>query len=609
MSANIPNPVFSINQLIGYFRIYRKYVGRRLILVFALGLLAVLVEAFGITLVLPLIASLELETGKAVEDLTGMAAWIQGLVQSLGVEGSPVKIIMCIGLLVGVKGVIRFSADAYGAILTAQLEREVKRKMFEAYAHMDFRFYSARNTGHFVNIITSQIPRLILSFGAFKTFVVSILTTTGYLTVAFLVDWRFALMAVVFGGLVLIAFRKLNDYVRTLSRQAATEASALNKFLVQCLQSYKYVASTNTMAPLAGNVFRSIHRLTRYARNQGLAGAFTGAAREPVSIITILLVLVVLLHFFEASIAAILVSLILLYRAMGQIMLLQGTWQQMMNQVGSLEIVEEEFRQVGRAQEKTGAKKAPVLSRGINLEGVGFRYAEPLDEVLAGIDLEIPARTTVALVGPSGAGKSTLVDLLTLLLRPTVGRITIDGASADEIDLPSWRRQIGYVSQDTIVFDDTVANNIGMWTGEFETDQKFTEKVIAAAEKASARQFIEALPDGFDTVVGDRGIRLSGGQKQRLFIARELFKEPRLLILDEATSALDSESERAIQRSIDKLKGETTIVIIAHRLSTVKNADQVCVLENGGIVEQGSYRELVDRKNSRFSKMVAAQVL
>lgn len=602
--------MFNPKILLEYFRIYQKYVGRRLILVFVLSFLALLVESLGITLVLPLISSLGMgEGGGGGMGESGVAAWTNGVVQTLGLEDSTVGIIAFIGILVGLKGLIRFSADGYGVILTAQLQREIKRKMFDAYAHMDYGYYTARNTGHFVNILTSQISNLIQSFSAFKTFIISLLTTVGYLTIAALVDWRFALMAAVFGGAVLILFRRLNVHIKNLSRKTALESSSLNKFLVQCMQSYKYVSSTNTLKPLGDNIYRSIHRLTLYYRSQGLAGAFTGAVREPVSIIAILLVLAVQLYFFQASVAALLVSLILLYRAMGQIMLLQGTWQQMMNQIGSLEIVEAEFAAVDKAREVGGKRVLLPLSKGIRFQNVHFRYSERSNDVLREIELEIPARQTVALVGPSGAGKSTLVDLLTLLLKPTEGTILIDGIRAGEVDLYSWRSQIGYVSQDAVIFDDTIANNIGMWAGDYSKDREFAQKVRAVAAKASAQAFIEALPYGFDTVVGDRGIRPSGGQKQHLFIARELFKEPRLLILDEATSALDSESERAIQDSIDQLKGETTVVIIAHRLSTVKNADTVFVLEDGAVIERGSYDILASRLESRFSHMVEAQVL
>ncbi|HAV12566.1 MAG TPA: ABC transporter ATP-binding protein [Opitutae bacterium] len=602
--------IFNPAVLVTYFRIFQKYVGKRLILVFVLSVFAVLVESLGITLVLPLIGTLGVEGHVAASSgHNQLSGWVSDLVSILGLQNSTGGILILIGVLVGAKGLIRFCADAYGSILTAQLEREIKGKLFNAYSQMNFSYYTAHDTGHFINIINGQVPRLIQTFSAYKTFLVSLLTTTGYLTVALLVNWRFALMAMVFGGTVLITFRRLNVYVGKLSRQTAVENGKLSGFLVQCLQSYKYVASTGTIAPLKQKIHRSIHRLTGYARNQGLASSFTGAVREPVSIIAILIVLMVQIHFFQSSMATIMVSLILLYRAMGQIMLLQSTWQNMMNQVGSLEIVENEFKCLDSELEKNGTRELPPFSKEIRLEAVGYRYHAELPDVLRDITLTIPARSTVAFVGPSGAGKSTLVDLLTLLLKPTSGQVSIDTIAANDIDLHSWRNQIGYVSQDTVVFNDTIANNIGLWTGTYGEDSAFTADVVAAAEAANALKFIEALPEGFNTIVGDRGVRISGGQKQRLFIARELFKKPGLLILDEATSALDSESERAIQSSIDQLKGRTTIIIIAHRLSTIRNADVVCVLEGGRFVEKGTYDELINLKHSRFGEMVSAQTL
>jgi subfamily B ATP-binding cassette protein MsbA len=274
-------------------------------------------------------------------------------------------------------------------------------------------------------------------------------------------------------------------------------------------------------------------------------------------------------------------------------------------------MVTDEFDAVSSEQEQSGSRKIGPLHDQIELRDLSFAYDMDEDDpyVLKDVNLTIPVNTTVAFVGESGAGKSTLIDLLTLLLRPQKGNVFIDGVPGEEIDLPSWRSQIGYVSQETVVFDDTVANNISLWSGDFDGDPALRESVEEAAKQAYAHDFIMDLPDGYNTVVGDRGVRLSGGQRQRLFIARELFKNPNLLILDEATSALDTESERYIQDSIDALKGEMTVVIIAHRLSTIKNVDRVYVLDDGHLIEQGSYDELRNHTESRFREMVEMQSL
>ena len=188
--------------------------------------------------------------------------------------------------------------------------------------------------------------------------------------------------------------------------------------------------------------------------------------------------------------------------------------------------------------------------------------------VLKGINLRIPLKQTIAIIGSSGAGKSTVADILTLLLTPTSGKLLIDGIASTNLDQGSWRKQIGYVCQETVVFDETIAANICLHEDLYPTDDDVRERVHDAAAQAFASSFIEAMPDGFNTVVGDRGVRLSGGQRQRLFIARELYKKPRLLLLDEATSALDAESEKAIQDGIEALHGQVTVVLIAHRLAT-----------------------------------------
>jgi len=272
-------------------------------------------------------------------------------------------------------------------------------------------------------------------------------------------------------------------------------------------------------------------------------------------------------------------------------------------------MVIDEFNTVTSVQEPEGNIEVPQFSKKIEFKDISFAYNKEDGNVLRQINLEIPVNKTVAFVGESGAGKSTLIDMITLMLRPSSGEVFIDGIAGSDIKRASWRSQLGYVSQETVVFDDTVANNINLWKGDYENDDEVRENVHSAAEKAYALDFIKDLSEGFNTIVGDRGVRLSGGQRQRLFIARELYKNPNLLILDEATSALDSDSENFIQESIDNLKGSMTVVIIAHRLSTIKNSDYIYVLDEGRVIEDGSYDELTRDTNGRFKEMVDMQSL
>jgi len=474
---------------------------------------------------------------------------------------------------------------------------------------MDHRHYIRNNTGHFINVINGQVSGFFGSFNSLVGFLTKVLTTLAYFGAALAITWRFALLAIGVGLGILFLFKYLNTYVRTLSREKSREMSHLNKLLVQTLQSLKYVVSTHQTAHLRSRIMESIRRLTDYIFRQNVASAFTGAIREPASVLLIVGIISLQVVVFQEPIAPIFVALLLFHRGMQTIISVQQQWQATMDAIGSVEMVDNEFDTVLAHQEDREGEVLGSLSKSIEFEGVHFAYNEEDGDVLHDINITVPADQTVALVGESGAGKSTLVDMMTLMLPPRTGEIRIDGVPHQEVDFNSWRDQIGYVSQETAIFDDTVANNISLWQGDIEEDPALRERVIHAAERAHAHHFIQDMPNGYQTVVGDRGVRLSGGQRQRLFVARELFKQPNLLLLDEATSDLDSASEQHIQNSIDALQGEVTVVIIAHRLSTVKNADRVYVLDEGRVIEAGSYHELRSRENGEFREMVEMQSL
>jgi ABC-type multidrug transport system fused ATPase/permease subunit len=597
----------TFRDLVRYVRIYRRYIGRRMYLVFGLATLTALAQGFGITLLLPLLRTSQ--AGSAAQEMGTAEQLLHDLLTWMGIADSMPGILAFIAVVFLGKGLLQFSNGGYQGYLQSRLLRELKSGLFDAYSGMDYRYYIERNTGHFINVINGQANRFFQSFSGFVGFLTQIVTTISYFAFAFAITWRFALMAVGLGGVLLFLFKYLNAYVRELSRKQSQEMSHLNKLLVQTLQSLKYIVSTGQTGHLRDGVMSSIRRLTGYTFRQRLASSLTGSLKEPISVFFIIGLIALQVVVFEKPVAPIFVALILFHRGMQAVISIQSGWQNTMNKIGSLEMVTEEFNTVLDRQEESGPRRLPALSEGIEFDDVCFAYDEDEGDVLHDINIEIPVNQSVALVGESGAGKSTLVDMLTLMLRPRSGEIFIDGVPGTEIDLASWRSQIGYVSQETVIFDDTIANNIHLWEGDIGDDSALRERVVDAAKRAHAHHFIQDLPDGYDTVVGDRGVRLSGGQRQRLFVARELFKQPNLLILDEATSDLDTASEQHIQDSIDALQGEVTVVIIAHRLSTVKNADRVYVLDEGRVVEEGPYRELRMRENGQFREMVEMQSL
>jgi ATP-binding cassette subfamily C protein len=244
-----------------------------------------------------------------------------------------------------------------------------------------------------------------------------------------------------------------------------------------------------------------------------------------------------------------------------------------------------------------------VLQIGVEFRQVSFIYhSAPEKYAIKSADFSLPVGTTTALVGASGAGKTTLIDLLMGLLTPTEGDILLDGRPVGE-KLRPWRRSIGYVSQDPFLINNSIRGNL-LWACPGASE----EDMWAALTMAAADGFVRGLPSGLDSVVGDRGVRISGGERQRIVLARALLKKPSVLILDEATSSLDSENEQSIQRAIEGLKGKLTIVVIAHRISTVKNVDQILVVEQGQIIEQGNYQFLIKNKTGRFYALACSSV-
>ncbi len=479
--------------------------------------------------------------------------------------------------------------------------------MFGYYAGLDYQQFTKNNTGHYVNVLNGQINKFIRSFTIFSQFTAHVITVMVYLGIAFYLDTGFSLMAVGASGILLFFLRYVSRYSKKLSIKTSQENSNLNKFFVQTLHAMKYLKATARFGHLKKNIANSIRKLAAFRFRLMTATAFIQAVREPFTILVMIGIIVIQVQWFAQPIAPILVTLMLFYRSMNRLVQMQTSWQQLMNTVGGVEMVLSEFEEVKKSQEESGTVLAGTFQNKIRLENVTFAYQEKT--VLKDLNITVPRNKTIAIVGESGAGKSTMIDLLSLILKPEQGEIYIDGQPSCELDYRSWRQKIGFVTQDTVVFDDTVANNISLWTCNYNKKQNCRDKIERMARKAHCHHFIEEMPEGFNTIIGDRGVRVSGGQRQRLSIARELFKEPELLLLDEATSSLDTESEKEIQKSIDELKGQMTVVIIAHRLSTIKNADYIYVLDKGVVVEEGGFNELAKIKNSKFKEMTEMQSL
>lgn len=506
------------------------------------------------------------------------------------------------------KGALLFLAYSLKATLQGQFIKNLKTNLYRGLSNTTYKYYLLKDTGKFTNLINEQINRSSQAFNNLTLLIIKVVNSIVYAFLAFFVSFKFGFYAFLIALITLTLFQKLSAFVRKMSTRTAKENGKLSKRIIEVMQSFKYLKATGKIKFLNKQIFESINILSKTEKRKGIAYAFTSSVREPLIIICIMTILYYQVVISKNSIAPSLASIALFYRALNSLLGFQGNFQNLLEYGGSIELVDNEYKFLNENIENTFGKETS-FNKSIKFENVFFSYDDN-NYVLKNINLNLPSLSTVALVGSSGAGKSTFVDLLSYVLKPQKGNILIDNQNIKNIDLNKWRSQIAYVSQDTAIFDATIFFNISMSEIILNKNKNSIKKeVIKAAKQAYIHDFIMTLPSGYNTAVGERGIKLSGGQKQRLFIARELYRNPKILILDEATSSLDSKSEKFIKESIDLLKGKMTILIIAHRLSTIKDADYLYVLNAGEIIEKGSYKSLKADKNSHFSKLISLQQL
>jgi len=480
----------------------------------------------------------------------------------------------------------------------------------ETYAHMQklsLAYYIKRTTGALLSRLTND---MMYVQNAITTVPVKLirdgLSCVGLLVVLFALNWQWTLASLLFFPILLLPIKFFGRKMRKTSRQTQEQMARIYALLAERISGAKVTKAfareereIERMRESNSDYFNVIMRLLRAETMQRpvleiitytislVIGAYVINAifRETVSVGTAVAYLAALINFYAPI------------KSLADLnMLLQS----------SLSASERIFRVLDAnitVKEKPLAKDFPGLKNGIAFENVSFSYfsGPDGDKALKNVDMRIKKGSICALVGSSGGGKTTIANLIPRFFDPTEGRVTIDGADIRDFKLAGLRRSIGIVSQDIMLFRDSIRNNIA-----YGADNASDEDVIRAAKLANAYDFIQLMPQGFDTVIGERGATLSGGQAQRICIARAVLMDPPILILDEATSALDTESEMQIQKALDAIVTARTTIVIAHRLSTVRRADNIAVIDAGKVVESGRHDELLAR-NGYYSRLYKIQ--
>ncbi|MDR2034827.1 MAG: ATP-binding cassette domain-containing protein [Helicobacteraceae bacterium] len=506
-----------------------------------------------------------------------------------------------------VKGWLSFSHSQILNHVSVKTIQAIQHRVFSHLLTLDMPFFSRNNSGQILARIISDcqaVSQIAINFitNTFK----DVITCASMFALILYFSWRLFFVILIFVPLGALAMKAIDKKVNKIERKSANASAALLSKIAEALQNVKIIKSYNMERRETGALRAMFDQLFHLSRSRVKTTAIITPLTD--SLTGIILAIIIVYGGYQISNNSI---------TAGDFVAFLGAWVAMYKPLKSLlhfktqlraalvhaERVYEVIDAKSEIVDIPNAKKLDYVKGEIEFRALSFEY-ESGEKVLNNINLIIPSGSTVALVGSSGGGKTTLISLVPRFFEVSEGAVLIDGVDIREYSQASLRDKIAYVSQEVILFDDTIANNIAYARGEGNVPS--IDEIKAAAKSANADNFIETLPQGYDTIIGEKGSRLSGGQKQRISIARAILKDAPILLFDEATSALDTKSEREVQAALDLMMKDRTAIVIAHRLSTIINADLICVLLNGEIIERGTHEELLAKKGE-YAKLYNMQ--
>ena len=540
-------------------------------------LLAGLFEGVSIASLLPV---LSVAQGGTVGKAGGQLGRVMGdLLGGLSFDTS-ISILLGVVLLgIALKAVLTWVAMRYVGYSVAEVSTRMRMRIIRQMLEVRWSYLVGQRSGRFTHIINAQVSAAVQAFQAAAIFAASLIQTAILLSVALFVSWQMALTAVGMSVVVALSLRRFVAQARKAGRTQSQRNRELVQFFTEAINNMKPVKAMGRDADFVRMTEKQVRSLRKAARKQVMSKETLKNLEDVVITVLLAVGAFVALVVLKEPLANLLIVALILTRTTKSVGKVQEQYQLVALVESSFDEIQDLLAETAAQKEPQGGTAVVAFRDRLRLEHVTFGYGSRL--VVRGVDLDIPFGRLVVVTGPSGVGKTTLVDLILGLHRPASGRILIDGVDLADADLGTWRRQIGYVAQELILLNDTIAANVTL--GDPALDAADVARALAVAGAAG---FVAALPEGVNTVVGDKGARLSGGQRQRIALARALVRRPRLLVLDEVTSALDPETEREICANIRAFAGETTVLAITHRPAFLEWADIVYRVGEAGVARE-----------------------
>lgn len=596
-----------MKDLFYYVHKLRRIAGVRLYLNMFLILLISLLEGIGLYLIIPLLSLI----GVFQSDTGGVpiVSHLLDLIRSWSWEPNLTTVLVLFVIIVGGQAILTRSQTILNAKILQRFIRTLRVETYEGLLHAKWEFFLRKRKSDFHHVMSNELGRVNQGTFLFLQMISSSLFTLVQIGLAFWLSPALTLTVLLSGGMLALFGRRFIKKSKSIGEQTTELSKHYFAGITDHFNGIKDIKS-NRLEQSHLSWFRRLSRqmednFVRFGRMNALSQLIYRLSSVVLIAGFVFLALEVLHTPAEALIVVVLIFTRLWPRFIG----IQSNSEQLVSNFSAFRTMRQLQQEYEADREMTRTASVSELPRfqmqeGMECRDVDYRYdASSPEYALRCINVRIPANRMTAIVGKSGAGKSTLIDLLMGMIQPEKGEVFIDGISLkDHGQLLALRHAIGYVAQDPFLFNESIRDNLKLVAPE-ATDEELWE----ALKFSSSDDFVRRLPQGLDTVIGDRGIRLSGGERQRIVLARAILKRPSILVLDEATSALDSDNERRIQEALDKLKGSMTVIVIAHRLSTIRHADQVIVLEQGQVVQQGGYQQLSQESKGTFRQLLNYQ--
>jgi subfamily B ATP-binding cassette protein MsbA len=503
------------------------------------------------------------------------------------------------------KGVFNYGQNYLMNFVGNQVIGDIREQLFSKLVRLPVRFHDTNTSGRLVSRVINDVNQMANAVaGVLKDLFQQGLTFLAMIGVIIYQNWKLAMVSMIVVPLSVVTMARMGQRLRSLATRGQERMGDMASTLQETLAGIRMVKSFGREEDEAKR-FRQSNDAFIHTTMKAIQVSSLGSSHmEVIGVLGVAGIIwyggYLVIHD-EMTPGAFFSFLAAMFMAYTPIRRLSGANNTVQQALAAAERVFEVIDLPTEQDANEGQTELPAISRSLEFQQIAFRYDGQNDAALTGIDLTIRAGEVIAFVGSSGSGKTTLVSLLPRFYDPTGGKILIDGVDLRTCTLRSVRGQIGIVSQDVVLFDDTVRNNIG-----YGRQGATPDDVTRAAQLAYAHEFIVRMPEGYDTLIGERGLKLSGGERQRLAIARAILRDPPILILDEATSALDTESERIVQLALGNLMKNRTTLVVAHRLSTIQNADRIVAMDRGRIVEVGSHEELL-RKGGMYKRLYSMQ--